>query len=156
MTLKEKLKKFKNFQEQNAEPDWERYKEEWKKAIGDLHNTIMHKWLKEYEKEGLMEFSFLPTKRIDPYIGEYTTMSLEITLTGNKYLVLEPSTGITAEYDGKLEFYMRGNVNDKVNIVRKINNDKSHEWLIASSPDPKDHVRLDKQQLEKLIDKWLQ
>lgn len=156
MTLKEKLEKLKKLQEQKTEPDWEKYKEAWKKAIKDLQDIIMYKWFPDYEKNRLMEFSVIPVKRIDPYIGEYLTTYLEITLTSNKYLVLEPITGITAEYDGKLEFYMRGNVSEKISILRKIIDDTSYEWIIAKSYDHKDHYKLDKSQLEKSIDQWLQ
>ena len=116
MTLKEKLGKLKEQQEQKTEKDWNEYKETWIKSINDLNAIIMYKWFDDYDKKGLMEFSIIPTKRNDPYIGEYLTAILEITLPGNKYLVLEPVTAVTSEYDGKLEFYMRGNINKKVNI----------------------------------------
>lgn len=156
MTLKEKLEKLKKLQEQNTEPDWDKYKEAWKKAVKELINSIQFKWLDDYTQNGLMELAIVPIKRIDPYIGEYLTISLEITLPNNKYFVLEPITGITAEYDGKLEFYMRGNVYKKVNILRKIINNNSYEWIVAESLDPKDHYKLDKPHFEKLIDRWLQ
>jgi hypothetical protein len=51
---------------------------------------------------------------------------------------------------------MRGNINKKVSILRKIIDEKTHEWIIAKSYDAKDHYKLDKQQLEKLIEEWLQ
>ena len=156
MTLKEKLEKLKKQQLQKTAPDWENYKKVWIDSVKDLQNMIMYKWFENYDKEGLMEFSIIPTKRIDPYIGEYLTTILEITLTNNKYLVLEPITAITADYDGKVEFYMRGNVYKKVSILRKIIDDKKHEWIIAKSYDLKDNYRLDKGQLEKLIEQWVQ
>jgi len=156
MTLKEKLKKLKKQQDEKNSPDWDNYKKVWVDSVNHLYGTIVNKWFKEYEKEGLMEFSIIPTTRMDPYIGEYITAIMEITLTNNKYLVLEPITAITADYDGKVEFYMRGNVYKKISILRKIIDEKKHEWIIAKSYDPKDHYKLDKKQLEKLIDKWLQ
>ena len=156
MTLKEKLEKLKKLSEQNKEPDWTSYKEVWKNAISELHNTITYKWFQDYEENGLMTFSIVPVKRIEPYIGEYLTAILEITLSENKFLVLEPISGVTIEYDGKLEFYMRGNVYKKVSILRRIIDKKNHEWIIAKSYDAKDHYKLDKQQLEKLIEEWLQ
>lgn len=156
MDLKEKLEKLKKLSEQNKEPDWEVYKEVWKNAVSDLQNTIMYRWFHEYEENGLMTFAIVPIKRIEPYIGEYLTSILEITLSENKFLALEPVSGVTTEYDGKLEFYMRGNVYKKVSILRRIINAKEHEWIIAKSYDPKDHYKLDKLQLEKLIEEWLQ
>lgn len=156
MALKEKLEKLKKLNEQNKEPDWETYKEVWKKAISELQHTVMDKWFADYQENGLMTFAIVPTKRIEPYIGEYLTTILEITLAENKFLVLEPISGVTTEYDGKLEFYMRNNVYKKVSILRKIINKKQPEWIIAKSYDPKDHFKLDKAQLEKLIEEWLQ
>ena len=156
MTLIEKLERLKALGEQNKEPDWEAYKESWEKAINDLQQKIINKWFAGYSEKGLMSFDIIPTKRIEPYIGEYSTSILEITLVNNKYIVLEPTAGVTSEYDGKLEFYMRGNVYKKVSILRKINDDNSHEWMVARSYNPEDHVMLDKAQMEKLIDEWLQ
>lgn len=156
MALKEKLEKLKKLNEQNKEPDWEIYKEVWKNAIADLQNTIIYKWFDDYAEKGLMAFALIPTKRIEPYIGEYLTAVLEITLADNKFLALEPVSGVTTEYDGKLEFYMRGNVYKKVSILRRVINEKEHEWIIAKSYDSKDHYKLDKLEFEKLIEEWLQ
>jgi hypothetical protein len=116
----------------------------------------MDKWFADYQEKGLMSFDIVPTKRFEPYIGEYVTSILEITLAQNRYLVLEPVSGVTSEYDGKLEFYMRGNVFKKVSILREIISENNYHWIIAKSYDMKDHLELDKSQLEKLIDEWLQ
>lgn len=156
MTLKEKLVKLKKQQEERTSPDWEKYKKTWTESIKDLQNKIMYTWFEDYSNEGLMEFSIIPTKRIDPYIGEYLTSILEITLTNNKYLVVEPITAITADFDGKVEFYMRGSVDKKVTILRKIIDEKKHDWIIAASNNPNDLNKLDKEQLEKIINQWLQ
>ena len=156
MALKEKLEKLKRLNDENSEPDWANYREIWKKAILDLQHNIMDKWFVDYQEKGLMNFDLINTKRIEPYIGEYWTSILEITLVENKYLVLEPIAAVTAEYDGKLEFYMRGNISKKVSILRKIINGKNPEWIIAKSYESKDHYKLNKEQLEKLIEEWLQ
>lgn len=121
-----------------------------------MQNTIHHDWFQEYEKNGLMSFSIVPIKRIEPYIGEYLTTTLEITLTNNKFLILEPVSGVTAEYDGKLDFYMSGNIYKRVSILRKIIDNQQQEWYIGKSFDPKEHHKLDKEQLEKIIDEWIQ
>jgi len=156
MALKQKLEKLKRLSEQNKQPDWDAYKEAWKESISDLQNTIVHKWFQEYEENGLMTFSIVPIKRIEPYIGEYLTTTLEITLTNNKFLILEPVSGVTSDYDGKLDFYMSGNVYKKVSILRKIINDQKHEWIIVKSYDQNDHYKMDKENLEKIIEEWLQ
>jgi hypothetical protein len=156
MALKQKLEKLKKLSEQNKQPDWDAYKEIWKNSISELQNTIMYKWFQDYEENGLMIFSIVPVKRIEPYIGEYLTTTLEITLTNNKFLILEPVSAVSSEYDGKLDFYMSGNVYKRVSILRKIINDQKNEWIIARSFDQKDHYKLDKEQLEKIIEEWLQ
>jgi hypothetical protein len=156
MALKQQLEKLKKLSEQNNQSDWDAYKENWKNAVSELQNTIVFKWFEDYEENGLMAFSIVPVKRIEPYIGEYSTSTLEITLTNNKFLILEPVSGVTSEYDGKLDFYMSGNVRKRVSILRKIINDQEHEWIIAQSYDQKDHHKLDKEQLEKIIEEWLQ
>lgn len=156
MALKEKLEKLKRLNEENKEPDWVNYRESWKKAILELQHTIMDNWFVDYQENGLMTFDLIPTKRIEPFIGEYLTSVMEITLANNKYLALEPVSGVTTEYDGKLEFFMRGNMDKKVSILRKILNEDKHEWIIARSFDTKSHFKLDKTQLEKLIEEWLQ
>ena len=156
MTLKEKLEKLKKSQDQMTASDWEDYKDAWQNSVKELQNTIIYQWLTEYEENKLMEFAIIPTMRIDPYIGEYLTSMLEITLTSNKYIVLEPITSITADYDGRLELYMRGNVNNKVNILRKITSETQYEWIVGKSYDAAEHFKLDKLQLENIINEWLQ
>ena len=156
MSLKEKLEKLKKAQDQMTPSDWEDYKDAWQNSIKELQNTITNNWLVEYEENKLMEFAIIPTMRIDPYIGEYLTQILEITLTGNKFIVLEPVTAVTADYDGKLEFYMRGNINKKVNILRRIIDETKYEWVVGKSYDVNQHYKLDKLQFENIIDQWLQ
>jgi hypothetical protein len=155
MALKEILNKYKKLDDSKNEPDWELYKKKWQDSIKHLQHLFMFKWFNEYETEGLMTFQILPTKRLDSYLGEYITSNLEITLSGNKYLMLEPISGITSEYDGKLEFYMLGNVYHKVTILRNLLENGSEEWILATSYDKNTHVKLDKLLLEKLIEKWL-
>lgn len=156
MALKQKLEKLKILAEQNNQQDWDDYKEAWIKSVFELQNTIQYKWLGDYDESGLMSFSLINVKRIEPFIGEYLTCSLEITLSNNKYLILEPVSGVTSEYDGKLDFYMSGSIAKKVSILRKINSDQSIEWIVARSFDPKSHLKLDKEILEKIIEEWLQ
>ena len=156
MTLIEKLERLKALRDQNKEPDWDSYKENWKSDINNLQQTIMERWFGDYSEKGLMSFDIVPTKRIESYLGEYLTATLEITLVDSKFIVLEPTSAVTSEYDGKLELYMRGNVYKKVSILRKINDDGTHDWIVAKSLNKEEHVKLDKAQMEKLIDEWLQ
>lgn len=153
MALKEKLEKLKN----NAKPenDWVTYKIEWQNAISNLINIIVYDWFIEYDKKGLMSFEIIPIKRIEPFIGEYATTSLEISLSENKYLVIEPVSAVTIDYNGKLEFYMRGSIDKKVSILRKINSDNKYEWFLAKSINIENHFELNKDALEKVIEEWL-
>lgn len=154
MTLKEKLERLKNREEQFTPSDWEAYKKDWQDAVADLQYMIRYKWLHDYETNGLMSFSQVNVKRIDPYIGEYSTSILEITLINSKYLILEPISSITTEFDGKLEFYLSGNMYEKINIIRRIIDGGKHDWIFAKSKDPI-FTKFDKESLEKIIDEWL-
>lgn len=156
MALKEKLQKLKSFNNPHSEINWEEYKETWKNDVEKLIHTIMDKWFEDYGKNGLMTFELVNTKRAEPYIAEYIATSLEISLSENKFLILEPVSGVTTEYDGKLEFYMRGNINKKATIIRQINNDKSPKWLIVKSYENNEIQELNQALLEKLIEEWLQ
>lgn len=156
MALKEKLEKLKKLNDIKREPDWIVYKDAWQKAVLELQRTISFDWFHDFAEKGLMNFELIPVKRFEPYIGEYNTSILEITLSENKFIVLEPVSAVTSEYDGKLEFYMRGNLNKKVNILRKIIDEEKFEWLIVRSFDSKDHVVLTKEKMENIIEEWLQ
>ena len=156
MALKQKLEKLKFLNDTYKDSDWMVYRENWKTDISALQHTIMDKWLEEYVHNGLMNFNLIPTKRVEPYIGEYLTSILEITLAENKFIILEPVSAVTTEYDGKLEIYMLGNIENKVSILRQIVTENEHEWIVAKSYNPKDHSKFDKEQLEKLIEEWLQ
>ena len=155
MTLEEKLRRLKQQAEEKSETNWASYKKAWQDDISKLQNTIVHKWFQHFEEEKLMVLEFVPTKRIEPYIGEYMTMILEINFPNGKSIILDPIAGITSEYSGKLELYLRVNVFKKVSILRKEIPEKDPEWIVAKSFDPADHFRLDKSQLEKIINEWI-
>ncbi len=155
MALKEILNKYKKLDDSKNEPDWELYKKNWQNSVKHLQELFMSKWFDDYKQEGLMTFQLLQTKRLDSYLGEYITSNLEITLSGNKYLMLEPISGVTSEYDGKLEFYMLGNVYNSTTILRKLLDDGKEEWILAPSYDKNTHLTLEKSQIESLIEKWL-
>lgn len=154
-TLTEKLKSLKSFS-QKIEQDWDTYKEGWLGSIKDLHATIMYKWFGDYEADGLMNFSTIPVKKVDPYINEYLTMVLEIVFPNNRTIILEPVSAVTSEYNGRLDFYMRGNVEKKVYILRTLLPENKTEWVLARSSSSKDHFPLTKSSLESIISEWLQ
>ncbi len=152
--LTKKLEGLKDFSLKKDE--WEEYKTNWVKSITDLQATIMYKWLATYEEAGLMSISTLPISRIDPYIGEYITMLLELSFPNQRSMVLEPISAVTSEYNGRLDFYLRGNINKKVGILRILLEGSKISWLIARSNNPKDHFPLTQVSLESIINEWLQ
>ena len=156
MALKQKLEKLKFLNDTYKDEDWMVYRNTWKNDVSVLQHTIMDNWLEDYAQNGLMIFNLIPTKRVEPYIGEYLTSILEITLAENKFIVLEPISAVTTEYDGKLELYMLGNIENKVSILRQIVNNKKPKWIVAKSYNQENHYEFDKAQLEKLIEEWLQ
>jgi len=155
MNLENRLKRLKKIEDGNTIADWEKYKIDWINSINELESTIMHKWFVSFEEKKLMQFSINPVKRIEPLLGEYLTMSLEISLAIGKTLLFEPIAGITTDYDGKIEFSMLGNANKNVSILRKLQKNNKHEWIIATSYELKDHRKLTKAELEKFINLWL-
>ncbi len=156
MSLEEKLRSLKKYQDEEKTTDWNSYKEEWKKAITDIQNRIMYDWFAKYDEQQLMQFSIFPVKRIEPFLGEYLTNSLEIALVNNKTFLLEPINGLTSDYNGKLEFNLLGNVYKRVSILREIAPDnKSYRWLIAKSFNKDEYIELNKTELEKLMEEWL-
>jgi|JI10StandDraft_1071094.scaffolds.fasta_scaffold26342_4 hypothetical protein len=156
--LGDKLKALKKSNSEKSGDDWDVYRKNWTSAIGELEHTITEKYLHKYSEEKLMEFTYVPTKRVDPNIGEYLTFFVEITFPSinSKSIVLEPITGVTSEYNGKFEFYLRGNVYRNVTIYRKILDDKKNSWIIAKSYDKKTHTALTQSHIENLINEWLQ
>ncbi|MCB9232585.1 MAG: hypothetical protein H6581_13020 [Bacteroidia bacterium] len=156
MTLKEKLERLQKLEKEKTEKDWVLYKEGWRESVSVLQTRIWHEWLREYEDRGLMEFASIPVKRIDSYFGEYSTFILEITLSGNKYLVLDPISSVTADSDGRMDFYLRGSMDKKVTFLRMIHENGKEEWVVAPSTNPDERYALNKAVIEKIIDQWLQ
>jgi len=121
----------------------------------------MYKYFQDYSDKGLMKFAIIPVSRFEAYFGDYVTAILEITLINYKSIVLEPIAAVTTENYGRLDFYLRGNANKKVNIYRRLlgrnpfSKSSSYEWIIAKSYSIDDQFKLDKIQMEKLIEEWL-
>jgi hypothetical protein len=154
--LLERLKKLKSISDNKVEINWNEYKAQWIKSVLSLQNTLMYKWLLEYETAGVMSFSLFNVKRIEPFLNEYITSILEISLVENKTLILEPISGVTSIYNGELSFYMQGNVYKKVIIYRKLDENGNDLWVLAKSLDQKQHFIFNKQLLESIITSWLQ
>ena len=160
-TLEEKLTKLKKFDEKTESQDWQIYKDEWVKSINSLHSTIMYKYFEDFASKGLMKFAIIPVIRSEAYVGEYVTAILEITLANNKSLIMEPVAAVTSDYYGRLDFYLRGNILKKVSIYRDLLGENKfvpqskYEWILAKSYDKEYHFKLDKVQIEKLIEEWL-
>lgn len=151
-----RLQRFKDLIDPKQEVDWSDYKEKWVKSTSELYARIMYKWLAEPEEAGLMKFSIIPVSRYENNLGEYISSSLEISLVNGRAIMLEPVSGITTNYDGKIDFYLIGNVYKKVTLFRKLIDSNKDSWVLASSYDQKDHIPLTEQSFLKQLDKWLQ
>ncbi len=103
-----------------------------------------------------MSFSVLPVKRYEANLGEYLTTVLEIQINNGRAISVDPVSSISSDYDGRLDFYMLGNMNKKVSILRKLINDREYVWLLAKSSDPKTHFPLNQELFIKQIIEWLQ
>lgn len=154
--LIENLKIFKEMKEKKNEVDWEKYKKQWTNAISSFQKTIMFKWFSNYEETGLMSFAIIPIKRIEPFLNEYLTTMLEITLANNVIIVFEPLAGVTSSYNGEISFYQRGNVSKKYSIFRDISGSNRNNWILAKSQILSEHILVNKVLIESIIFKWLQ
>lgn len=135
--------------------NWGEFEKQWVEAIKALFGEIMYKWLSDYEELGLASFSILPVRREEPNIGKYFTAVLEIALSTGHTIIIEPIAAITSEYDGRLDFYMLGDIESRVFILRKIVNNEN-KWVLAKSNEPKTYHPLTKELLLKQIAEWLQ
>ena len=143
----------KKLNEQQLE-NWDEYKINWQNSVKDLFNTICYKWFSEYENDLVMKFSLIPVSRQEEKLGSYLTMILEIQLVNEQVLVFEPIAGVTSEYFGRIDFYIRGNMYKTATIYRK-KVDNQLYWFIGLSYAPGDQYPLSKTILESLISKWL-
>jgi hypothetical protein len=151
-----RLQRLKDLMESKIEIDWSDYKNQWIKSTNSLFALIMYKWLSEADESGLVKFSIIPVSRYENNLGEYVSSCLEINLVNGRAIMLEPVAGISSNYDGKLDFYLIGNVYKKVSIYRKLIENGIDSWVLALSYDQKDHFPLTQQSFLKQIDQWLQ
>ncbi len=154
--LKSRLKKIEEILNEAPKKNWEEYKTRWIEDSKKLIGQIMFKWLQEYEESGLVKLSQLNAKRYETNLGEYLVPYLEIGFQTGSTIVVEPVAGVTSDYNGRLDFYMIGNVYKKVSILRKIMDDNSTSWILAKNYDPQTHFPLGEQLFIKQINEWLQ
>lgn len=154
--LLNRLKKISITKTQKNETEVSEYKQRWVSDINKLLNQITNKWLERYSENEVAEFSFLPVKRDDSYVGEYLTMILEMEFGGFQYIVLEPVSAYTSEFNGRLDLYKRGDIYNKYPVFRKLVSDTEVQWVIALTTNPRDHKLFSQQELESLISKWIQ
>ncbi|MBS1778023.1 MAG: hypothetical protein JST70_01780 [Bacteroidetes bacterium] len=149
------MKRLTRIQDVLKEHDWTTFKNQWVESINNLFSQIMYKWLQEFESAKLMTFSIIPVRRYESNIGEYLTTTLEIALIQEKVIVFEPIAAITSEFDGRVDFYMVGNVYKKVSLLRNVK-EKETTWILAKSYNQADYLPLTKELLLKQIAEWLQ
>ncbi|RYE50642.1 MAG: hypothetical protein EOP48_19425 [Sphingobacteriales bacterium] len=153
--ISNKLERYQKAQLVRDEIDWEKYSKKWVEDINSLYALIMYNWLNQYSEKKLIEFSVLPVMRDDPYAGKYITAILEIAFINRQTMILEPVSSVTSEYDGNLDLYMRGFVYRKANLLRKLDENGGHHWVLAFSSHQKDHYPLNRNQFEGVLNQWL-
>ncbi|MBS1636475.1 MAG: hypothetical protein JST26_11220 [Bacteroidetes bacterium] len=154
--LKERLKKIEEILNEAPKRNWPEYKNKWVEDVKNIINTVMYKWLNDYEREGFLKFSLLTAKRFETNLGEYLIPVLEISFKNGSTVVLDPIAGVTSDYNGRIDFYLMGNVYKKVSILRKIMETGETVWIYAKNYDTRTHFPLGEQLFIKQINEWLQ
>lgn len=156
MTLKEKLKTYKQFVETHEKQnDWDSYREKWVADVESLFNLIRQNWLSDFIKNGLATADLIPVKRYEQHLGDYKTNTLEVSFVNNKTIVFEPISSVVLNAEGKIDLYLRGDRMNMIHIFRKIKGSKT-TWQILDSRSAAKPGELTKVSIEKLLDKWLQ
>ena len=156
MTLKEKLKTYKQFVETHEKQnDWDSYRDKWVADVESLFNLIRQNWLSDFIKNGLATADLIPVKRYEQHLGDYKTNTLEVSFVNNKTIVFEPISSVVLNAEGKIDLYLRGDRMNMIHIFRKIKGSKT-TWQILDSRSAAKPGELTKVSIEKLLDKWLQ
>ena len=119
-------------------------------SIKELQHIITDKWLNEYRKEGLLKFKFVSIKRINKKIGKYRTSILEVILTNNTLLELNPVYN-NIDLKFQIELCRVDNPIDKIIIIRNNLNENDSEWIYYKSSCPDMCFNFTKAELERFI-----
>ncbi len=104
--MQEKVDTFKEFlekkKEKNLVADPEFRKNEWIKAVKNLHKKIGNR-LNDYQKKGLIKIHTRNIKRYEEDLGEYEIYQLELIFSGFEKIIFEPRGTILVESKGRID-----------------------------------------------------
>lgn len=152
MSLKDKLDKIRQKKSENK-IDWEGQKNSWINDVSNLFNAI-EEMFREYETEGLITFASGRLNMREQYIGDYQIPTLDFKLIGESILFRPIGTVIVGSH-GRIDVYLRGKAHEKVMLIRLRDEQLNYSWEIWQSTDHEDRSPLNKENLEKLIEKWI-
>lgn len=154
MTLKERLKNDLRARSSST-IDWDKRREEWIASMNDFKSMILD-WFEDYQKEGLVTFSFSKKAISEEFVGLYDAEILQLQFSNGKEIVLEPMGSLVIGASGRYDLFMRGFNSDKYYILKQRDDDDTdYSWFVVSAKNVTDNQKLSKESLEQIIEKWL-
>lgn len=154
MTLKERLKNDLRARSSST-IDWDKRREEWIASMNDFKSMILD-WFEDYQKEGLVTFSFSKKAISEEFVGLYDAEILQLQFSNGKEIVLEPMGSLVIGASGRYDLFMRGFNSDKYYILKQRDDDDTdYSWFVVSAKNVTDSQKLSKESLEQIIEKWL-
>ncbi len=125
------------------ENNWDEIKREWLDKVREFY-SLVHKWLKEYEKQGQAKLKFLPYWLNEEYIGSYETQKLHLKIANQEIVFLPIGTrlfGAKGRIDmegiaGKVKFLLVDKNATRAGVKVKLYDGKNLDWVwkIATPP----------------------
>ncbi len=127
----------------------------WQEKVKSLFSQIQD-WFKPYTDDGLFDVD-LGAERliIEERLGEYMLYNLEFTF-GNNRIIFEPIGRDILGAWGRIDFYMTGLKIDKYVLVLLGETFQSAEWFLSSFQDKSKRMKLNKENIENVIEHWIQ
>jgi hypothetical protein len=133
---------------------WDKYKNDWKKAVSELVGMITYKWLENLEQAKEVSIEIIPVRKTDAYFGSYLIEKLAITFKKGALVILEPITALTSEYDGRLDFYTMSGL-QKASILRQLLDEQGrYAWVLAITRNRTEDQPLTELSFLNLIKQW--
>jgi hypothetical protein len=152
MSLKEKLEKI-NKVSSLENVDIEKVKQEWFDRVNTLY-TQTKDWFKSYITDGLFVIVEKDKKINEEHLGSYTIIQLEYEF-GEHSLVFEPMGRNILGAWGRIDVYLRGSKSDRYMLILLGEKFDSADWILSSFQDKSIRIPLNKENLEKIIENWI-
>ena len=152
MSLKEKLVKI-NRTSATESVDLEKVTQDWIERVNALYIQI-NDWFQSYLTDGLFVIVKKEKQINEEHLSSYGICQLEYEF-GNHSVVFEPmGRNILGEW-GRIDVYLRGGKVDKYILVLIGDTFDSAEWVLSSFQDRSIKVPFNKENLEKVIENWI-